>query len=268
MSSSDRNDEKTFIALCRRFGGIGTSRPTVVTVYLQHCDNTNWNAMGLDGTLCDPGIGELQESDMVQLRNFVRNNRYVLERIAENDLYSEDQIASQLILGGAAASEEAVAELKRKADEIIARNDRKWFASKGERGWLLSSFFKRNHPELPSNIWILAKDEDRPRGPRMRIPRNKSDMPQVEDAYWMTIADAPETIGPTGFELSAQDFDYLKNFIVRNKAILLAHWNGEIGSEEVARGLAFSWTGSKPSDKINGICSAASLFGTRREVSA
>lgn len=153
--------------------------------------------------------------------------------------FQEDQIASQLILGGAAASEEAVAELKRKADEIIAQNDRKCFASKGEKGWLLSSFFKRNHPELPSNIWILAKDEDRSRGPRMRIQRNKNDTPQVEDAFWMTIADVPETIGPTGPELSAQDFDYLKNFIVRNKAVLLAHWNGGIGSEEVVRGLVF-----------------------------
>ena len=205
----------------------------------EHDNKDNWNAMGMDGALCDPGIGELQESDMVQLRNFVRNNRYVLERIAENDLYSEDQIASQLILGGAPASEEAIAELKRKADEVIARNDRKWFASKGENGWLLSSFFKRNHPELPSNIWVLAKDEDRPRGPRMRIQRNKSDTPQVEDAFWLTIADAPETIGPTGPELSAQDLDYFKDFILRNKAVLLAHWNGEIGSEEVVRGLAF-----------------------------
>ena len=91
----------------------------------------NWNAMGMDGTLCDPGIGELQESDMVQLRNFVCNNRYVLERIAENDLFS-DQIASGLILGGEAASEAAIAELKRKADEVIARNGRRLFASERE----------------------------------------------------------------------------------------------------------------------------------------
>ena len=73
----------------------------------------------------------------------------------------------------------------------------------------------------------------------MRIQRSKSDTPQVEDAFWLTIADAPETIGLTGLEFSAQDFDYLKNFIVRNKAVLLAHWNGEIGSEEVVRGLVF-----------------------------
>lgn len=80
--------------------------------------------MGMDGTLCDPDIGELQEGDLAQLRNFVRNNRYALEHIAENDLYSEDQIDGDLIMGGAAASEETIAELKRKADEIIAQNDR------------------------------------------------------------------------------------------------------------------------------------------------
>ena len=86
----------------------------------ENLNKENWNAMGMDGTLCDPDIGELQESDLAQLRNFVRNNRYALEHIAENDLYSEDQIDGDLIMGGA----EAIAELKRKADEIIARNDR------------------------------------------------------------------------------------------------------------------------------------------------
>lgn len=87
-----------------------------------HGNMGNWNAMGLDGTLCDPDIGELEESDLTQLRNFVRNNRYVLERIAENDLYS-DQIASDLILGGEAASEATVDGLKRKVDEIVVENE-------------------------------------------------------------------------------------------------------------------------------------------------
>ena len=88
-----------------------------------HGNMDNWNAMGLDGTLCDPDIGGLEESDLTQLRNFVRNNRYVLERIAENDLYS-DQIANDLILGGEAASGEAVAGLNRKVDDVILRNER------------------------------------------------------------------------------------------------------------------------------------------------
>ena len=89
----------------------------------ENLNKDNWNAMGLDGTLCDPDIGELEESDLTQLRNFVRNNRYVLERIAEIDLYS-DQIAKDLILGGEAASGEAVAGLNRKVDDVISRNER------------------------------------------------------------------------------------------------------------------------------------------------
>ena len=84
-----------------------------------HMDN--WNAMGLDGTLCDPNIGKLQEGDLTQLRNFVRNNRYALERIAENDLFS-DQITNDLIPGGEAATEEVIAALKRKVDAVIMRN--------------------------------------------------------------------------------------------------------------------------------------------------
>lgn len=85
-------------------------------------DMDNWNAMGLDGTLCNPDIGDLQDHEMVQLRNFVRNNRYALEHIAENDLFS-DQIADDLILGGEAASEVTVDGLKRKVDEVIAENE-------------------------------------------------------------------------------------------------------------------------------------------------
>ena len=89
----------------------------------ENLNKENWNAMGMDGTLCDPDIGELQESDLAQLRNFVRNNRYALEHIAEIDLYS-DQIANDLILGGEAASGEAVAGLNRKVDDVISRNER------------------------------------------------------------------------------------------------------------------------------------------------
>lgn len=97
----------------------------------EYDNRDNWNAVGMDGTLCDPNIGELQEGDLAQLRNFVRNNRYALERIAENDLFS-DQIENDLIMGGGTASEEAIAELKRKADEVIARNGRRLFASERE----------------------------------------------------------------------------------------------------------------------------------------
>lgn len=48
---------------------------------------------------------------------------YALEHIAENDLYS-DQIANDLILGGEAASGEAVAGLNRKVDDVISQNER------------------------------------------------------------------------------------------------------------------------------------------------
>lgn len=83
----------------------------------------NQGTMDLDGNLhpSNLDIGELHASDLTQLRNFVYNNKYALEHIADMEVWIS-QIWDDIIKGGEPASDIAVAELKRKVDKAIADN--------------------------------------------------------------------------------------------------------------------------------------------------
>ena len=84
----------------------------------------NCGTMDLDGNLHPPTvkIDKLSAKDMRQLRNFVHNNRYALEHIADVDIYT-GQIWDYMIKGGERVSDEAIAALNRKVDEIMADNN-------------------------------------------------------------------------------------------------------------------------------------------------
>ena len=75
--------------------------------------------MDLDGKVCPANlvIESLEASDLRKLRNFVRNNRYALERIADQDVHIF-QIWADIIKGGGVASDEMIAALKRKVDKV------------------------------------------------------------------------------------------------------------------------------------------------------
>ena len=61
----------------------------------------------------------MTRKDLQQLRNFVRNNRYALERICEMDTHL-GTTWEFLIKGGEKASKEKIEALNRKVDELIA----------------------------------------------------------------------------------------------------------------------------------------------------
>ena len=63
----------------------------------------NLGSMDLDGNLHCSDIGELDDSDINQLRNFVLNNKYALDKIADNDIWI-DEIWGSMIMGGEPAS--------------------------------------------------------------------------------------------------------------------------------------------------------------------
>lgn len=80
-------------------------------------DNTG--SMDLDGKvhLSSTGIRQLKERDLAALRNFVHNNRYALERVADQKvrLY---RIWPDMIKGGVLASEAAINALNAKVDRL------------------------------------------------------------------------------------------------------------------------------------------------------
>ena len=93
---------------------------------LNHSNKMNLNELGtmdLDGNLHPDNldIGELSISDIKQLRNFVLNNKYMLEHVADAELWLDD-IWPYVILGGETASYEEISKLNLKVDELIDNN--------------------------------------------------------------------------------------------------------------------------------------------------
>lgn len=97
-----------------------------VKFQLNHANRMNLNEFGtmdLEGNLhpSDLDIGELSQNDIEQLRNFVLNNKYMLERVADSDLWLDD-IWPFVILGGDPASYEEITKLNLKVDELVELN--------------------------------------------------------------------------------------------------------------------------------------------------
>ena len=98
-----------------------------VKFQLNHANRSNpreFGSMDLDGNLHpdDLNIGELSQDDIKQLRNFVLNNKYALEHIADTDIWLDD-IWPDIIKGGEPASFEDIRKLNLKVDELVEYNN-------------------------------------------------------------------------------------------------------------------------------------------------
>ena len=80
-------------------------------------------SMDLNGKIWEPKsqarLRRLSASDLTQLRNFIHNNKYALEHIADMNIHI-GQIWSDIIKGGELASNEQISALKAKVDELLA----------------------------------------------------------------------------------------------------------------------------------------------------
>lgn len=101
----------------------------------------------------------------------------------------------------------------------------------------MAHFLHSCHRGLPSNIWVSEKDADHE--PRITVQRSKGARLQRNNTFGMTISDSPSAIGDVGSDLSSEDIATLKNFVLRNKDLLLAYWNGELDTSGLVDRLAF-----------------------------
>lgn len=89
-------------------------------------ENTNTGSMDLNGNIYPPNlkIQKLKTRDLAALRNFVRNNRYALEKIADQEIRLY-RVWPDMIKGGEAASAETIEKLNAVVDRLAAEKKMK-----------------------------------------------------------------------------------------------------------------------------------------------
>ncbi len=70
----------------------------------------------------DKTKSEIKTKDIQKVANFVKNNSYALDKVADQELYL-DQFDQIFIKGGELASQSEIDNLKRKVDEFVAENN-------------------------------------------------------------------------------------------------------------------------------------------------
>ena len=101
----------------------------------------------------------------------------------------------------------------------------------------MANFFKKKHPQLPSNFWASVKNA--PHGPRIKIQRDKGERMNPNNTFSMTIEVSPKIVGEIGRQLSSDDIRYFQKFVVKNMETLLAYWNGELDTEDLVNQLQY-----------------------------
>ena len=83
-------------------------------------------SMDLNGNVIadtyDKTVSEISKREIREVSNFVKNNQYALERVADGDIFM-DQFDDIMIKGGKPATKEQIEEQKIMVDQFIEWND-------------------------------------------------------------------------------------------------------------------------------------------------
>lgn len=82
----------------------------------------DWAPMNFDGKIMKDENSldiRLSSKEIEEIKNFVRNNKCVLEALCERDEIDFDDFLSAMIPGGEPATQEQIDEQKRKVDELL-----------------------------------------------------------------------------------------------------------------------------------------------------
>lgn len=101
----------------------------------------------------------------------------------------------------------------------------------------MANILREDHPELPSNVYISAKQGDH--GPRIKVQLNDDGSVESDKMAPITISDHPEFKGKQKGKLQDSDLKYFYRWIIQNKDVLNAYWNGTMQIERVLKSLKY-----------------------------
>jgi len=107
--------------------------------------------------------------------------------------------------------------------------------AKSLRGDMPTSVVMRNTvPDLPANLFLPCKYHVHPIS--IRVQRSGAAEPNYRDTVELTLETEPRFLGGTG-DLSCEDVQAIRDFVVRNLGPLLAYWNEKISFDDLLAGL-------------------------------
>lgn len=85
---------------------------------------------------------------------------------------------------------------------------------------------------LPMNTIILSKDGEK-HGPRVKFQQDYGKRLNSNNTTSVTISEYLEVPRSQKWQLSSKDFALAREFILKNKDVLLQYWSGEILTREL-----------------------------------
>ena len=97
-------------------------------------------------------------------------------------------------------------------------------------GMPTSIVMRKTVPSLPVNLFIPCKYHVHPVS--IRVQRSVAEEPNYRDTVELTLEAEPQFLGGTG-DLSLEDVQAIRNFVVRNLDALLSYWNGKMSFDDL-----------------------------------
>lgn len=101
----------------------------------------------------------------------------------------------------------------------------------------MANILREDHPELPSNVYISAKQGSH--GPRIKVQLNDDGSVESDKMAPITISEHPEFKGTQRGKLKESDLQYFYKWIRQNINVLNAYWNGTMQIERVLKSLKY-----------------------------
>jgi hypothetical protein len=84
---------------------------------------------------------------------------------------------------------------------------------------------------LSNVIWVSYKGKAK-HGPRIKIVTDRGSKVSMENMVSMTISDDPKVIGKG---LRGEDEKLIRDFVIKNKDVLLDYWEGNLDTAEMVQ---------------------------------
>lgn len=101
----------------------------------------------------------------------------------------------------------------------------------------MSNHFKEE-TGLSRVVWSSVKSGNEKHGPRIKVQKTEANKAIPDEWFSVTISDEPTIINNSKkIKINAKELKKIKQWVLLNKEVLLAHWNGETSSLQLANSL-------------------------------